>query len=119
MSVLARNPVPCRRRFRLNLSEDETENGGDDFDGENDRKGEARASQRGPELALGTNCQYLVALNFNFHAKGRTHIAALRDATANPNIAGQIRGFQRIIQRPAARVADQRMRYGAIVIILP
>jgi len=68
----------------------------------------AGRTKRQREL-FGADGEDLLALDFDFDAKGRADVAALDDGAAHPDIAGKIGSFQRIVESVAARVSDERM----------
>jgi len=51
----------------------------------------------------------LFALDLELNAKGRANVAALDDAAANPDVAGEAGSFQGIVKRAATRIADEGM----------
>lgn len=60
--------------------------------------------------------QDLPALDSDFNAERRANIAALNDAATHPDIAGEAGGLQRVIESAAARIANEGMPGGFIVI---
>jgi len=56
-------------------------------------------------------------LNFDFDSEGWANVAALNDTSTDPDIAGQARGFQRVVKRTAAWIPNKGMLCGLIVII--
>ena len=57
-------------------------------------------------------------MNLDFDAERGANVAALHDGAANPDIAGQVDGPERIVEGASARIADKRMSGMAIVIFL-
>ena len=53
--------------------------------------------------------QDLLALDFDFHAEWRANVAALDYGSSHPDVAGKVGSFQRIVERSAARVPNQRL----------
>src|ERR1700676_2382447 len=58
---------------------------------------------------FGADRQDLLALDFDFHAERWANVAALDYGPSHPDVAGKIGSFQRIVERPAARVPNQGM----------
>jgi hypothetical protein len=66
---------------------------------------------------FGADGENLFALDFYFDAEGRTDVGALNDGALDPDVAGKVGGLQRVIERAAARIADERMRCVMVVVI--
>ena len=67
--------------------------------------------------SFGADGQDLFVLDPNFDAEGRANIAALDDGTADPDIAGEVGGFEGIVEGVAAGIADEGMIGGAVVVV--
>src|SRR5467141_99088 len=59
----------------------------------------------------------LFVVNFHFDAQRRPHIGALHDGTARPYASRNIHHLERIVHRPAARIADHGVFGGAEVVV--
>lgn len=66
---------------------------------------------------FGAESEDLLVVDLNFYAEGRAHIAALDDGATNPDVAGKAGGFHRVVERVAARIANERMTGGAKIVI--
>jgi hypothetical protein len=75
-------------------------------------------AQPGMAVLLGADGEDLFILDFYFYAEGRANVAALHDGPGDPDVSGKIGRLERIEKRAAARVANQRMRGMAVVVIL-
>lgn len=58
----------------------------------------------------------MLVADFEFDTDGRANVAALDNGATNPNIARQVGGFERIIEGVAARIANEGMIGGAVLV---
>lgn len=56
-------------------------------------------------------------MNLYFDAEWGTHVAALDDRAANPDVAGEADGLERVVKCVGAGIANERMRGGMIVVL--
>jgi hypothetical protein len=72
----------------------------------------------GMALLFGADGEDLFVPDLYLYAEGRANVAALDDGAGDPDVAGEVGGFERIEKRAAARVADEWMGGVAVVVIL-